>query len=216
MSADHPAVLHRPYPPHDLCDPDAMVLGFRRDRGAEEWLRETFIAEDGRLANPDHAHLEDAEIGVLWTSYEARVHGMRIAGQMEMPVPRGKGWVKCRQEHQLSEWFGAKWPDFVMTLSAPTAASYDDASLCALVEHELYHAGQRVDEDGEPRINLQTGRPNFILRGHDVEEFVGVVRRYGPGAAAGQTQALVEAALRDPEVGAAEVSRVCGTCLKVA
>lgn len=199
----------RPYPP-------ANLHGFARCETTEIWLRRTFIDEDGPLANPEHAHLEDAEIGVLWTDYEAKVTGMRIAGQMEMPAPRGKGWVKSRQEHQLSDWFGDDLPDFIMTLSAGAAESGDDASFCALVEHELYHAGQRVDEWGEPKINLQTGRPVFTIRGHDVEEFVGVVRRYGAGAAAGSTLQLVEAAQGAPEIMAAEISRACGTCAKAA
>jgi hypothetical protein len=44
------------------------------------------------------------------------------------------------------------------------------------------------------------------------EEFVGVVRRYGVGAAAPGVRELVEAAQREPEVEAAEVSLACGTC----
>lgn len=203
------AILGRPYPP-------ASLTGFARCESTELWLRRTFIDQDGPLANPEHAHLEDAEIGVLWTDYAVKVAGMSIAGQMEMPAPRGKGWVKGRQEYQLREWFGDDLPDFIMTLSAPAAESDDDASFCALVEHELYHAGQRVDEYGDPKINLQTGRPTFTIRGHDVEEFVGVVRRYGAGAAAPLTRALVEAAQGDPEVMAAEISRACGTCAKAA
>jgi len=54
-------------------------------------------------------------------------------------------------------------------------------SITAL-EHELYHIVQSVDEFGAPKFNRDTGMPTLTLRGHDVEEFVGVVRRYGARA----------------------------------
>nr|WP_271894430.1 putative metallopeptidase [Phyllobacterium sp. IY22] len=47
------------------------------------------------------------------------------------------------------------------------------------MEHELYHAGQDRDSFGAPKFRKSTGLPVFILRGHDIEEFIGVVRRYG-------------------------------------
>lgn len=211
------AKVGRPFPPRDLLTvEDEEDFSFVRDQSAETWIRATFIDPDGPLFNPDHEHLEDAEIGLLWTNYRARVCGIPIAGQMEMPALRGKGWIKSRQEFQIKEWFGHELPDFIMTLSAPAAARDDDASFCALVEHELYHAGQSLDGDGEPRINLQTGRPVFTIRGHDVEEFVGVVRRYGAGAAAGRTMELVKAAMEEPEVDVATIIQMCGTCTKAA
>ncbi|WP_267902481.1 putative metallopeptidase [Sinorhizobium meliloti] len=40
--------------------------------------------------------------------------------------------------------------------------------------------------------------PVFTVRGHDVEEFVGVVRRYGADAAG--VRAIVDAANRPPEI----------------
>ncbi|WFU46213.1 putative metallopeptidase [Sinorhizobium terangae] len=45
----------------------------------------------------------------------------------------------------------------------------------ALVEHELYHAAQETDASGAPKFSRSTGRPVFVIRGQDVEEFVGVV-----------------------------------------
>jgi hypothetical protein len=87
----------------------------------------------------------------------------------------------------------------------------DDASFCALVEHELYHCGQQRNEFGGPKFNSM-GLPIFGINGHDVEEFVGIVRRYGVGAAAGQTLALVEAAQRGPEISKATITAACGSC----
>jgi hypothetical protein len=80
----------------------------------------------------------------------------------------------------------------------------------ALVEHELYHAGHARDEYGLPKFR-RDGSPAFRLRGHDVEEFVGVVRRYGAEAAG--VSALVDAAAGRPEVAAAHIAEACGNCL---
>jgi hypothetical protein len=53
------------------------------------------------------------------------------------------------------------------------------------------------------------------MRGHDVEEFVGVVARYG--AEATGVAAIVDAAKAGPTIGRASIAGVCGTCsLKVA
>ena len=35
-----------------------------------EWALATFVAREGALHNPEHAHLEFAHVGVLWTSIE--------------------------------------------------------------------------------------------------------------------------------------------------
>jgi len=90
----------------------------------------------------------------------------------------------------------------------------DDPSFCALVEHELYHCGQKLDVHGMPKFG-QDGMPQFAIRGHDVEEFVGVVARYGADAAG--VSEMVEAAKHRPSVGLASIAGACGTChLKVA
>ena len=48
------------------------------------------------------------------------------------------------------------------------------------------------------------------MRGHDVEEFIGVVRRYGASA---DVQELVDAANSPAEVAKINIARACGTCL---
>lgn len=205
--------IQRPLPPGDM-GPGAFVPAPE----VVAWAQETIIDERGALHNPDHIHLLQARIGAVWTSAEAKVTGARIAGQAETPSPKGKGFVKPRQEFQLREWFcESPWdhlPDFVITLSSPYSASCDDVSWCALVEHELYHCGQAVDGMGNPRFNSQSGRPIFTIRPHDVEEFVGVVERYGAAAGAGETAALVQAGRQEPTVGRASIGAACGTCLR--
>ena len=199
----------RPRPPAELLD----IAGAAFAPAAElsTWAFETFIDEGASLENEEHAHLRFADIGFLWTSIGNHRHGRAIVGQCELGSPRAMGrWAKGRLEHQLWEWFGSV-PDFVITLFAPYAVTVGDAEFCALVEHELLHAGQERDEFGAPKFR-KDGRPAFAMRGHDVEEFVSIVRRYGVGAAAGDTLALVEAARRGPTIAAASVSQACGTC----
>nr|WP_172685678.1 putative metallopeptidase [Sinorhizobium meliloti] len=60
------------------------------------------------------------------------------------------------------------------------------------------------------------GAPVFTIRGHNVEAFVGVVRRYGANAAG--VRVIVNAANRPPEIALAKIiAHACGTCqLRVA
>lgn len=201
-------------PPAALLDPE--VNAFAPAPDVEAWLRATFIVDDAPLHNEEHQHLNDARLGVLWASAPAKVNGLQAAGMAEMPMLRGKGWVKTRQEYQFLHWFG-EIPDFVITFWGPYAAHVDDVGWCAIAEHELLHCGQLRDQWGDPRFSRVTGLPLFTMRPHDVEEFVTIVERYGAGAAAGRTAALVRAAQRQPSVGRAQLEAACGTCgLKVA
>lgn len=179
----------------------------------EGWFRSVFIDDDGPLSNPDHAHLQHATIGALWTNVGNSRAGRRIVGQAELGDPSGTmgKWAKERARQQVEEWFGAI-PDFIMTIDANHALECDEASFCALIEHELMHMAQDVDPFGAPKFR-KDGRPAFAIRGHDVEEFVGVVRRYGARAAGEDLVALVEAANRGPEIAPARIAQACGTCL---
>jgi len=117
-------------------------------------------------------------------------------------------WQRARAIQQIEEWF-EEMPDFLLTFSAPAAVGIDDASFCALVEHELYHCAQKLDKYGMPAFKAD-GTPSFCIRGHDVEEFVGVVARYGAEAAG--VSAMVDAAKRSPLIGRASIAGACGTC----
>ncbi|MBF5091928.1 hypothetical protein F1640_18405 [Novosphingobium sp. NBM11] len=177
--------------------------------GLGEWARTCFIEDGNPLTNPEHRHLQAARIGWLWTNYDARSVGRAIAGEASMPRS-GSRWGQQRAMFQLEEWFGMI-PDFIITISAPIAQTLDDASFCALIEHELFHCAQALDEFGVPRFTRE-GLPVFALRGHDVEQFVGVVRRYGSHAAG--VSELVHAALVGPTVQDGAVEAACGSCLR--
>ncbi|MQV46648.1 putative metallopeptidase [Sinorhizobium medicae] len=109
----------------------------------------------------------------------------------------------------VKQWFGFV-PDFIITLDAEYCRACGDAEFMALVEHELYHSAQETDAFGAPKFSPSTGLPVFTIRGHDVEEFVGVVRRYGADAAG--VRAIVDAANRPPEIARAQIAHACGTC----
>ena len=201
--------LRRPQPPAEIFE---LTGGrtFIPDPALATWVQASFIEDDAPLLNEEHAHLQHATLGFVWTSSANTRGGHRIVGQCELMPPMAMGkWQKARAEQQMEEWFGA-CPDFLITLDAHYAAQCDDTEFCSLVEHELLHAGQEMGPFG-PRF-LKSGKPKFAIRGHDVEEFVSIVRRYGVGAAAGATRALVEAAKQRPEVGAVQISQACGTC----
>ncbi|WP_368641752.1 putative metallopeptidase [Castellaniella ginsengisoli] len=175
------------------------------------WVQDTILVDTGFLHNPDHAHLTEADIGFLWASSAFAKRGRAVVGQAEQVMIRAGGWQKARQEQQLREWFGHV-PDFLITLAADYCAQCSDTEFCALLEHELYHVGQQQDEFGAPAFT-KDGMPKLTLRSHDVEEFVGVVRRYGASA---QVAQMVEAAKMPPAVSGASIAHACGTCLMAA
>jgi hypothetical protein len=201
----------RPAPPDSLFGESAWFRPIAPADGVAEWVQQTFLVEGAPLYNEEHEHLFFADIGYLWAAVQNERQMRRVIGQCEEVMIRAGGWQKARQEQQLYEWFG-RVPKFLITLDANYARECGDLEWCALVEHELYHVGQRKDEFGAPAFT-KDGLPKLGIRGHDVEEFVGIVRRYGVGAAAGDTAKLIEAAKRAPEVGHVAIAQACGTCM---
>lgn len=177
--------------------------------GMREWVQSQIIADTGHIHNPDHFHLADADIGFLWAAHAFNKKGRTVLGQAEEVMFRAGGWQKARMEQQMHEWFGHK-PDFIITLAADFCLQCSDLEFCALVDHELYHIAQEVDEFGSPKFYRGSGLPKLCMRGHDVEEFIGVVRRYGASA---DVQELVDAANNTAEVAKINIARACGTCL---
>lgn len=198
--------LARPNPPAHVLDPTGGEL-FLPAFDVSHWFEETFIVEGAPLQNPDHRHLQMASIGVLWSNVRCDRKMIPVVGMMQLtkPNPMQDEWAKARQRVQLRGWFGFI-PDFLMTLYAPYMAAVDNATFCAVIEHELYHA--------KLKFITSKGVPVWGIYGHDVEEHVGVVDRYGVGAAAGKTHELVEAAKRKPSIAPARVDWACGYGLK--
>jgi hypothetical protein len=204
--------MSRPRPPEQLLGVEgALAPAFAPAPDLLDWMLATFVEEGAPLWNEEHMHLAAARIGVLWTSAANSRHGKMIAGQAEFRPPGGSmgKWARARAQAQLHGWFGGE-VDFLLTFYAQYAADCSDIAFCALCEHELYHCGQAKDEFGQPKFVEGTGLPVFCMRGHDVEEFVGVVKRYG--AYSVELQAMATVASQAPEFGPLKVAEVCGTC----
>lgn len=193
-------------PPPEILEADYPVFKPAHDVG--EWARSVFIDPDGPLSNPDHDHLNLATILFVWSSHTFKSQGRVVAATAQTGNQRGGGPGKKEwQESLYYEWHGGALPTFVITLCAPFFIEADPTSVCSVIEHELYHCGQMRDRHGEP-IYID-GMPRFTLRGHDVEEFIGVVQRYG---AVHPSMIELQRALNSPpEISSARVNDVfCG------
>lgn len=199
-----PSRHKRPAPP-----PLDLNGAFYPSSELADWLRAVFIAPGGPLQNERYDHLQYADIACLWTWVPNSRNMRGIAAQAELMPPMAMGkWQRARAEYQIELWFGAM-PDFLITFDAGFASMVDDATFCSLVEHELHHCGQERDAYGAPKFT-QDGKPKFAIQGHDVEEFVGVVERYG--ATATHLEAMKAALNAKPAIGQASIAAACGTC----
>lgn len=177
------------------------------------WAYQTFIAPEGQLYNQEYCHLSQADILFVWSSACFKSSGQRVVGTAQMGKQSGSKGKRELLESVYRGWNKGVLPDFIITLCVPFVAAADPISLCALTEHELHHCGQAMDEDGDPKFT-EDGDPVFTMRGHDVEEFVGVVRRYGA-----HSPALIEMAKAlkaGPEIPWQTTHAVCGCGAQVA
>ncbi len=118
------------------------------------------------LVDKHHEDLHQARIALAWcTSWKRNVDGQMILG-------------KCKKasdlDREVSEF------DFVILLNRTfwTHTAVSDLQRRALLDHELHHAALVLDERGEP-VEDERGRKVYRVRKHDIEEFTGVVQRYG-------------------------------------
>lgn len=205
-----PTLPRRPMPPAPCAEDEPVGFWVADELAA--WIVDTFIRPDGVLANDEHAHLNDARLGVLWTNAINRSQQREVMATAEIPGIQAGGWRRARFEWQLAQWFGTA-PDFLLTFSGPVCRTLSDRAFCALVEHELSHCGQALDMFGSPKFD-QTGKPMFAIRGHDLEQFHGVVARYGPTSQTERT--FLRLAQQAPEVGDDAIDIACGVCGRAA
>lgn len=158
-------------PPADLLESPFLILTPAPE--VWEWIQAEILATTGSIHNEEHAHLIDANVGVLWASSAFNKKGRSVLGQAEQLMIRVGGWQKARQEQQMRDWFGEE-PEFLITLAGDYCAQCSEAEFCALVEHELYHIGHKLDKYGAPAFG-DDGMPKLEMRGRDRG-----VRRSGP------------------------------------
>jgi len=185
----------------------------------EAWVRSEILAPNRPLSNYDHAHLVDgqARVAFLWSTEVERRQGRRTLGTCQLAAPKGRAWVAAQRRAQLVGWFG-EVPDFLVVLDAlfvtHALSTGRTADVLAVVEHELYHAAQDTDREGEPKYTPD-GEPVWGIRPHDTEEFAGVVRRYGVSASANAgplAEAVEYVRENGPDVATATLDGLCGTC----
>jgi hypothetical protein len=197
----------RPLPPLGLAHELSSYTKITPASDVYKWVSSQILRDTGDIHNPDHEHLIDADLCFMWASNAFDKKGSSVLGQAEEVMMQAGGWQKARMEQQMYELFG-HIPKFIITLAADYCSQCSDLEFCALVEHELYHISQATDEFGAPKFNKETGMPTLKLRGHDVEEFLGVVRRYG---ASKEVQEMLDAANKPAEIAHLNIARACGT-----
>ncbi|EPG9382382.1 putative metallopeptidase [Acinetobacter baumannii] len=207
----------RPFPPTDFIDQAEEEEAIRLTPAPDlkKWVVANYLTIGGPLHNPDHDHIaeliHDNEefLAFAWASSACMAKKRMVLGQCEKVMFNQGGWKKARQEQQMRDWFGYV-PVYLITIDASYCDQATDRDFCALIEHELYHIGVERDEDGDPLISEMTGLPKHYLAGHDVEEFVGVVKRWGPSK---NVKRLIEVAKNPPFVSNLDISRCCGNCV---
>ena len=200
--------LGRPRPPDTWANTVGDVYRFQPAPEIYDWLHETILNENSKVYNPDHEHLVGhSGVAFLWAESSFAKQGRFVHGQAELVAFRVSGWQRDRQEAQIMGWFG-ELPKAIITLSAGYCRSCSDDDFCALVEHELYHLAHKQSYKG-PCYDDQ-GRAALSMRGHDVEEFLGVVERYG---ASREVQRMVDLANQGATLSRGSIAHACGTCL---
>jgi hypothetical protein len=200
----------RPRPPQSFVESKSFHDSFIPAEGVYEFVQEVLVKDGAALRNEDHFHLLTADIRFLWAAGGFEKQQRYVIGQTEQLTFRCGPWQKRRQEQQFYAWFGDV-PEFLITLDAMYCATCSDLEFMALLEHELYHIGQERDEFGAPKFYRDSGLPKLCIRGHDVEEFTGVVRRYGPSF---EVHQMMQAAQAKPELSPVSIAHACGTCLR--
>ncbi|EMP7264764.1 putative metallopeptidase [Acinetobacter baumannii] len=207
----------RPFPPTDFMDQaeEEEALRLIPAPDLKQWVVANFLTLGGPLHNPDHDHiaemLHDNEgfLAFAWASSAYTRAKRMVLGQCEKVMFQQGGWKKARQEQQMRDWFGFV-PVYLITIDASFCEKANDSEFCALLEHELYHIGVERDSYGEIIYSDHTGLPKHYLAGHDVEEFIGVVKRWGANE---NVKRLIEVAKNPPFVSDLDISKCCGNCV---
>lgn len=206
--------MNRPFPPKRLFNLEGLD-SFERAHDVEDWLYEVFVDYNSPLYGEEHEHLEEAGIGVLWSTASVVRKGIAIAGTAELAKPKNslgqlekKIWM-----WQQRQWFGDDPLHFRITLDANYAMECEDVDFCALVKHELCHCAQALNKYGDKWFRKDGSRV-FTLIGHDVEEFIPVVRDFGPVGR--NVREFVAAASAPPRIAQAHIARMCGTVARAA
>lgn len=203
----------RPMPPASMQSP-MMFVDFQRASEVEDFVQQHFLSRDGIFFDPEHGHLTQANIGIIWAGSKHIDKGSVKAGTAQL-LKGGEPskWGEAMRYQALLSLFDLALPEFLITLSGPVSWTYDDRQFFALVDHELSHCAVATGPFGEPRFNNE-GRPVWSMRPHDHEGFAGTTERWG--AEASGASSLVQAGLKEPRFKWVpgkdlDVRKACGT-----
>ena len=120
-------------------------------------------------------HLQDSQIGYLFTGCEIVTKGSRKSAYAIMPTAMG-------QNRRIYVWalekaFGV-YPDALIVADIEIWEELTEPQRVALVFHELRHLAHSHTKAGEPRYD-EEGKPVLEVVGHDVEEFLDVADTFG-------------------------------------
>ena len=121
------------------------------------------MAEIRKAHHPD---IKEAKIVLAWQK--------GIKADKDGHVMLGKCIKIGDLQKELADW------DFVITLNFEVWQSkeFDKDKKMALLDHELMHADEALDKNGEPKVDAK-GRRTWRIRSHDVEEFSAIIERHG-------------------------------------
>lgn len=125
------------------------------------------IAADLIEGVPDHEDLEHAEIICVWRDKPKKSAGKLVLASARKVSGIAAFLVRSNAGETDTS---ANRPLFVIEVARSTWADLTPAQQRALVDHELCHL--RVSWDDDDQVVLS-------MRGHDLEEFVAIVRRHG-------------------------------------
>jgi predicted metallopeptidase len=120
------------------------------------------IAKDLIADVEDHFDLGNVEILYVFRDKASRSRGRAVLGRARKVTGLNRFLIRPDDDPDL--------PLFVLEIAKDTWSDLTDEGRRALVDHELSHLVVGENEDGE----LVGG-----IRGHDLEEFIGVVERHG-------------------------------------
>lgn len=162
--------------------PDIAGPEFVRSEQVEAVARDV-LSEHGKAGGVGRVYdtaraIRDGEIAVVWLLNEKPFDELN-----EDKSHDAAG--KCLKAPRL--WHDVTGYDVAIWIRGHFWRRADERVRRAMVLHELLHVEIRRDGEGNPKV---------AIRKHDVEDFVDVVRHYGPifGYAEGGAPALVQAA----------------------
>ncbi len=164
----------------DVPRPPTDLSGFQAAPEIFDWLHNGILDIHHDNFNEDHLHLRDyrfSEISYMWAAGGYEKKGRRVIGECEQVAFMAGGWKRERQEDWMRSKLGCI-PKYLMTFDAEYCRDCTNNQLAALIDHELYHIAHKKDAYGQPAFG-KDGRARLAMAAHDIEEFFGIVDRYG-------------------------------------